>query len=170
MFRVGPFVLMPAGDGEVPGGSGLKPKKDKVVCCEVASGMRQQVRAWGAAKVWSADGRRGQQLSLRRLLPAPLLGPQGQTAGSAALILPGAPLETAPHPEPGLTPPRAGLAWCSVAAAQSRGGPVQPGPQGPRVVALRGAVCAAGVWPRPHVSFRHSFPLVLACVRSWLRQ
>jgi len=49
-------------------------------------------------------------------------------------------------------------------------GPVQPGPQGPWVVALGCAVSAAGVWPRPHVSFRHSFPLVLACVRSWLRQ
>lgn len=33
----------------------------------------------------------------------------------------GAPLEMAPHPEPGLALQRAGLVWCSVAAAQSRG-------------------------------------------------
>ena len=76
----------------------------------------------------------------------------------------------APHPEPGLTLQRAGLVWCSAAAAQSRGWGL-PSP------ALR----ALGLWLLAVLSaqlgsaqasrlLRHSFPLVLACVRSWLRQ
>lgn len=88
-FRVGPFVLMPAGDGEVPWGSGLKPKKDKVGLLrgDLGNGAAGQGLR-GQLKVWVGRWPERPAVVPMCLLPALLLGPQGQTSGSAALILP----------------------------------------------------------------------------------
>lgn len=122
LFRVGPFVLMPAGDGEVPWGSGLKAKKDKVGLLrgDLGNGAAGQGLG-GQLRCGSADGRRGRQLSLCVSCLPSGWAPRDRHQALLLSYFRGALLEMAPHPEPGLTLQRAGLVWCSVAAAQSRG-------------------------------------------------
>ena len=143
-FRVGPFVMMPAGDGEVPWGSGLKPKKDKVGLLrgDLGNGAAGQGLR-GQLKVWVGRWPERPAVVPMCLLPALLLGPQGQTSGSAALILPrcspgnGSPPCTWTHPTKGRT---------SVVLS-GRSPEPGVGPAQPALRALGCAVSAAGVCP-----------------------